>query len=320
MALIFCDSFDHYNLVSQKWTTPGGNINFGPDARTGIGCLIVSGLSGPSLGIPSATQLILGAAINTQGLGFAPFNFGLGSQLHVQIEIDGSISFVDGSGTRGTSVAGLFSANSYQYLEVKIIYTIGFTGTATIRLNGQVVLTSPWNINIPGLTDVFLRGPGAGLSANIDDLYLCDTSGTVNNDFLGAVRIYAEVPVANGTPIQFTPSDANPNWQIVSAVPPNLTEDVSGALGNTDQYVYHDNDIPAGSLVFGVQHCLCAQLDIAGSRSISSSVGGVVSSQQDALTLTPTIAHTPYDKNPATSSAWALTDFPGTQIGPSVTA
>jgi hypothetical protein len=164
-----------------------------------------------------------------------------------------------------------------------------------------------------------MTGPGGGLSANVDDFYICDNSGSRNNGFLGPIRIYAEVPVANGSPLQWTPS-AGQNYAIVAAIPPNTLQNVSSStVGQTDQYVYHDSDIPVGSLVFGVQHVICAQLGGAGARSIASDVNGNIGSS-NALSSSEHMITAPYDTNPATGNQWSLSDFPGTEFGPTVTA
>ena len=329
MSLVFIDSFDHYNSPPLKWTTGGSSsIDLtGTASRTGIGCLAISGLFAPSLGISPIGSIIVGGAYNTQQLGFDPIRlFNVGNELvQVLVNGDGSISIADITGTRAQSASGIVNTGTYNYIELKAIINSASSGTASVHLNGAAVpglSNIAWtpNLGLTTFTNVTMVGPGNGLTCYVDDFYICNTLGSVNNDFLGPIRIYCEMPVANGTPLQWTPSTTLPNYEIVNVIPPNAAQNVIGAaVSHTDQYVYRDNDVPANSLVFGVQHVLCAQLASAGSRNLASDVGGNVG-PSTALSTSQHMVITPYDTNPTTGNPWSLTDLPGTQFGPTVTS
>src|SRR5437764_673985 len=64
-------------------------------------------------------------------------------------------------------------------------------------------------------------GLGGVGRAYLDDLYVCDATGTTNNTFLGDVRVHTLVPSGNGTDSGLTGSDGNQvnNYQLVNTVP-----------------------------------------------------------------------------------------------------
>jgi hypothetical protein len=78
--------------------------------------------------------------------------------------------------------------------------------------------------------------------------------------------------------------------------------------------------IPAAVTVKAVQHSLLAVLDSAGSRSIASSVEGIVAPTSFALSTSEIQYSTPYDVDPSTAAPWVLSDVGIRKIGPNVTA
>jgi hypothetical protein len=91
-------------------------------------------------------------------------------------------------------------------------------------------------------------------------------------------------------------------------------------VGDIDQYQFEP---PSGVLppvqIPAVGVSLVAEIDAAGSRSIGAQIEGNASAGQ-ALTTAYGMVYVPFDINPVTGLPWALTDFPGTTIGPVVTA
>ena len=74
-----------------------------------------------------------------------------------------------------------------------------------------------------------------------DDLYVCDGSGSVNNDFLGDVRVVTVRPNGAGGSTQWTP-DSGSNYarvnETISGEDSNYVED--GTSGHEDRYAYGD--------------------------------------------------------------------------------
>jgi len=92
------------------------------------------------------------------------------------------------------------------------------------------------------------------VDVNYDDIYILDTTGSKNNDFLGDVRIDAVNPNGAGNYSQLTPS-AGSNYQCIDESAFDDSDYVEGAVdGNKDSYAYENVPTDLDDLaIFGVQ-------------------------------------------------------------------
>jgi hypothetical protein len=341
MAIIFLDSFDHYDTaqLSQKWSTAATALidTSGTRSRTGPGCILCFPF-GPELNFTPGPSYVMGIAYSAEAFtnndcmglisGTGVFR---NRQVRANVQTDGSIQILAGNDpfhtVLGQTAPNLLQANVYAYVEMKVS-AFSLTGTVTLRVNGQVVLVVTGNTDSDGsgtAQTFYIGGPGTGPTAAIDDLYLCNLinsgiPGQPNYDVLGAIRIYTQVPTANASPLQWTPL-AGTNFSEVNQIPPpgDASYVQDGNVGDVDQYVYGTAGIIPPVQIFGVQHILDGKLDVSGSRSIASDVSGVVAAGQ-ALSTSYNMVKTPYDGNPVSGAAWQLTDFATVRFGPKVTA
>jgi len=339
MPSLFVDSFAHYNtgqLLSKYDTVLNGAIIIGGGVpRTGTRCLqLTAGLGPTKQSLGTISDMLLCCAYQTTVPGgsiIAICNFladvGFNANC-VRLVLNGDLSVSavrSGGATLGLSAPGVFPLNVYNSVALRVKVANG-TGTCKVWINGSVVLNltgiSTTNLNNPALEYAtgFQLLSGLG-TTNIDDLYCLDCSNPAlpDSDFLGDCRVYAGTPVANGSPVNWTPLSGQ-NYANVNEIPPDGdTSYVSSAVvGTVDQYVYNAAGIPANSQIKFVQHVLDAEVD-SGSRSIASDVGGVVSATSFALSSGYVMYTTDYDTNPLTGVAWAGSDFPAS-FGPKVTA
>jgi hypothetical protein len=227
--------------------------------------------------------------------------------------------------TLATSVPGLVTFNSYNAIAIRVLMDINGNGIVQVWCNGVRVINATGLLTYGGaglnyINMVELMGPGGnGFTCYHDDVYVLDVSAAPNNTYLGALRLYALPPTANGAPVAWTPL-AGANWSEVNEVPPDgdTSYNSSGNVGDIDQYLYPLTGPPANSSIKFVQHELDMEVD-SGSRSVASDVAGVVNAAATALTNGYHIYPTPYDTNPATGVAWVAGDFP-LNAGPKVTA
>ena len=122
-----------------------------------------------------------------------------------------------------TSAGGQSFYNGvWHYVELKIGW--GTSASAEIRLDGLTVgsvsgVDTRSHASDPGYVQLCIGAPitvATGVAMYFDDFYLCNTSGVVNNDFLGPVKVYTLYPTANGSINQFTPVGAASNWDAVN--------------------------------------------------------------------------------------------------------
>lgn len=336
---IFGDGFDNYSTISDFWDNPGIDCSIRlttTGARTGIGFLTINSAAfGPIKTIPHNTNPLFAINWNSNAsgfcMGFMNFDADVGENatlLKLSVLTDGNVQV--NSGTYGgsqpllgrTFTPGLVIFNQYNSLAMQA--TIGLNGTVNVWVNGAQVLAltnvDTRHMNNTGLNyinGVQLMGPGGTPNCSIDDVYCLDCSVGPNTTFLGALRLYALAPVANAA-VQWTPL-ASTNWFEVSEVPPDgdTSYNSSGTVGQQDQYVYPLTGVPLGSAIKFVQHELDMRVD-SGSRSVASVAGGIVSASAAPLSTGYHIYPFPYDTNPVTGVAWAMSDFPF-NFGPGVT-
>ena len=335
MALIFCESFDHYDNTTDwtlKWGRPGvdGSVAISGTGRFGTNCLGWGGNSDndPYLRLAGKSTWIMGFAYRPNGPGpYAILNFTnvAGSVSHVILYSDslGHFYFKNGNGTAiGGVGTWVQKANVWSYLEIKLTISDS-AGVAALRVNGTLDLNNTSADTQNGATttvDHFQwRSNGSGeWGMSMDDLYICDDSGSVNNDFLGDIRVQRLLPSGAGNSTQWTAS-AGSNYQCVDDATPNADTDYVSetTAGEKDTYAF-GNLTPTSGTVKGVQTVIKARKDDAGTRSIAP-VYRPVSTDYDGTTVAVSDSYSYLreitEVSPETSAAWTIAEINGAEFG-----
>ncbi len=145
----------------------------------------------------------------------------------------------------GTS-AGTYSINTWYYIEVKYVFG-STTGAIQVKVNGSDVINLT-NIDSAGgaasINGFYLQSVSNFPWVYFDDFYLCDASGTTNNDFIGPLSVYTLPPSADSS-VQMTPSTGTTNYNLVDEAIANSTDYVTATAANqTDLYTMAN--LPAG--------------------------------------------------------------------------
>lgn len=178
------------------------------------------------------------------------------AQCGMYVNTDGSISLYTGGGKSttggavplatnrgtliGTSTAPALVANAWNHVEYKI--TIDDAAGATeVRVNGVEVLgltlssvDTKGTANTTATQVIFgtsLESGGGSpgyCSFYMRDFIVWDTSGTVNNDFLGTLGVYTLLPDADDT-LTWTPSTGSTGYDLVDEQTPDDADYVSAA-------------------------------------------------------------------------------------------
>ena len=235
MALLFIDGFDAYGTngfdadpVLQEAgyyefqsfnTVPIATIS--SDTRTGVGYSIITntwGHWGGGFGraFSLAQGIVLGVAIkNLQSsfnslveIGYNNLTGGGATQLTISYNGANGLTAQTGDGVHAYSSApNVLFEGVWQFMEVKYVLA-GGTPLLAIKLDGVVVLNSGagvvQNASQPALANYVNFGTSNPSSLMIDDLYLCDTTGSAFNDFLGDCVVHALLPSADADTNQFT--------------------------------------------------------------------------------------------------------------------
>lgn len=339
MALLFCDSFDHYTTseLTRKWAS--AHANFAIEAtggRRGGGCLRTDyGGNAATVGFAPTDVVVFGMAVklgqwsNTGDYGIAQLYSGGSTQIYFRIMSGGSVEVRDYSGGSLrliTSASAPISLDTWFYFEarVKISATVG---EVEVRINGSTI------INVTG-TDVRnnsdtvdtlqITGGGntAGIYQRIDDLYICDDAGSTCNTFLGDVRIDAYLPAANGNSSGFVGSDADStdNYLLVDETSPD--SDTTYVQSNTasakDTYAFTEMSHTPQSII-ATQLCAMGKKTDAGTRPIHLVTR---SGSTDYDTATALNFGTDYqvkrkvdEIDPATAAAWTKSNLNNAEFG-----
>jgi hypothetical protein len=295
MTMLFMDSFSHYSSshLSRKYNTvldPATiNASGGRNGNASLQVLLsnAQGQRGVSKTVTPHSTGTIGVAMNPSAVNGAADVYFLqildtGSpQLGVRLLADGRIGIYRGAlgssaqlGATTYAVAG----SSYHYYELK--YTIDVSvGALELRIDGDPKLTlTGQNTSATGnatANGFFLgvQNPSVGANRTItlqySDLVVMDDQGSLNNTFVGDVRVQALFPTSNGTTNDWTPSTGS-NYENVDDATPNDDTDYNSTSnpGDIDLFAYGALTPTAGA-VLGIQPVMCARKDDGGTRVIA---------------------------------------------------
>lgn len=334
MTLLFIDGFDHYTSnasVAAKWTAVSSTYPVGAatSGRRGGGALqLITNFATAQKTLPSTySTIIVGFARKTFNGTVEFLEIKEGSTIHLSFTYDtGKIKAWRGdkNGTLLGTSATTIDSTSWWYIEVKATISDSTGGSLEVRINGS----ADANLTLSGIDT--RNGGASGVVSNIylscegyvDDLYVCDTAGSTNNDFLGDCRIDTIYPAGAGNYTQFTPS-AGSNYACVDETAPNTTDYVSDATsGDIDSYACGDISALLSSSVYGAQVNAYAKKSDSGSRSLGtmarlSSTDSIGTST--ALGTSYGYISQIYETDPS-SAAWTRTNVNSAEFGVKVTA
>lgn len=341
MALRFLDGFDHYTTAASfgyKYNTY--TVSAVPTAgrRSGSNAARLGNYGGDYImkTLDDQTTWIVGFAYKREAAGNSELPLVQLRDSSGSIQIGLYMHCIDGllrlwRGDMSTLLATSSSAiplNTWCYIELKTFIN-DTTGTLELRVNGTTVATytgdTKQSSSLNTARTIRLAG---GVYSNaygyIDDLYVCDGTGTTNNDFLGDCRVDTLYPNGVGNSAQFTPTGSATNWENVDEIPPDedTSYNASGTAGAIDSFAFTDATILNAS-VFGVQANILARKDDAGTRTLRAvarvnganyegsdqSLGDTYLNQQQIWAL-----------NPATSVSWTEADINAAEFGYKVQA
>jgi hypothetical protein len=335
VTLLFMDGFDHYSNVLDKWTANDSMslVSAAKRFTTGQGArsALAQGYIRKALAT-TYTTLISGFAFKltsgfSNGLYIAAFDQGATTICRMKMNGIGQMFIENGSSTiiGAASVATQMSSTRFHYVEWKVLFSTT-VGTVVVKLDGTTIFNLS-GVNTGGAnSDNVQIGPvsggASGWNQDYDDFWVCDTSGSVNNDFLGDRRIYTLYPSGNGNYSQLarTGGTASGNYTAVQeAQQDSDTSYVSSATaGQIDSYAF--DDLPAtAATVNAVQFNQVARKDDAGTRQIAPFQRNVTT---DSVGATSANLSSSYDDirtisevSLQTASAWTVSEINASEFG-----
>jgi hypothetical protein len=198
-------------------------------------------------------------------------------------------------------------------------------GSYELRINESVEMSDTGvNTAESGGTNADVFHLRNAFSSTIDDWYICDSSGSTNNNFLGDCQIEGILPNGAGDKTEWSAQPAGNNYQRVDD-PQNAYSIADYVYDDTaaqgDLYEFADPGAIAGSIL-GIGIINFAALNSAGSRVVRNIFKTDGGGTEYDLTGSFTIASTDpagfmkiEELNPDTAIAWTEADLQNGQFG-----
>lgn len=243
---------------------------------------------------------------------------------HLYLEVTSSSVkvYIHNSGTADATIAeedfwGPVSSE-FVYIEIKLVID-GSAGSYEIRRDGVTIASNS------GLdTDNNSDGSGTKVAFYpndkqyyIDDFYICDGTGTTNNDFLGDSVITVIYPSSDIT-TEWGTYGGSTHYELIDDNPSDAdsTYIETGSTTTVDLFGFENSSV-TGSIL-GIQICgeFSSTSDVTNLRVVSSSTTsddvGIDNTTQSPLYITYTRI---LESDPNTSTSWALSDLNAAQFG-----
>ena len=254
MAMIFMDGFDYYSAtqMTRKWTAVSG-----PVLQTGVyGNGKAMAFNSASVNLPAnyATGLIgfhifVPSAFTAQTL----WQFKDAGTIQVDLRIDatGALFFTRNGTVLGSPSSNRLAANTWYWLEVKVTINSS-TGAAEVRVNGTSWLAlSAQNTQTSASAFFNQIGNAVGTGAWFwDSFHFWDTTGSLNNTWIGEHAISTLFPNGAGSHTDWTKSGGAANFSQVNENPADddTSYNFSNTAGQIDSYAMADLVQTAGTI------------------------------------------------------------------------
>jgi len=348
MALLFIDGFDHYDPQAlddfgQPWLARGKAAYLSPQATrvqgrrpSSFALRLPEGSGGGYVKNLESTKtsLIIGASIRVvpyENTYTEPLLLGVrdanAQVAHlVKIGEDGRLKLYrwqyGNENLISTSVATA-PARGWHYIELQV--TQGSSnGVLSVRINGVLAIQMNAQNTIQGggqLLTAFLGaipGQSCPLTLDVDDFYIADTTGTINNTFLGDVRVDALKAQADGSLNQWTVTPSGTAaWEAVSDED-ETTNITAPSAGLRQSFDVAPLPVMATPAVFGVQLTMLARKTDAGLGKLK---GLVVSGAQTAVSPEVILQEQQawqcalFERNPNGNVQWTEAAFNAAEFG-----
>ncbi len=214
---------------------------------------------------------------------------------------------------------------NWKFIEVKVVIHSS-SGSIVVKINGNEYLNIPTaNTSASGnnygnaikFGTVYISDWVNG--CYMDNVYICDGSGSINNNFLGDGVVKTLVPNEEGTYSQFTPSSGS-NFSCVNDLPTNNTNYVeSYTVNHKDSYRYQDLNISGTIRGIGVNVISRKQnLSNINYRPFIITNSTIYTGTQKAIeTLTTDYNNIQniWEVNPYTTNSWSVSDINNLECG-----
>jgi len=246
------------------------------------------------------------------------------NSLELETNASGTIYVKRSSTTLGTSgdsggEVNVFWDDAWHYIELKVVID---------------AVAGSWELRVDGIESASGSGVDTGTPASliefaadspgqfIDDIYICDGDGAINNDFLGPVFVEGILPNADGNSSEWTPSTGTDNYALIDENPSDLdgTDSVSTTTQNAKDTYGYENLTSSPDQILGVQvNTDARKLTIANQDLVHVARSGATEAEATPITVSDeanfaTVSGV-FEQDPATSTAWTPSGVDAAEFG-----
>jgi hypothetical protein len=332
VTLLFVEGYEDQLTTLGKYIS--GSLRDTGGGRSGGTAARPNGLNYQLRPADESDTLIVGLAFQWDGADQREFlelnsDGGVTTHLALWLRSTGQIVVRRGGGTGATvvgttAIATPLISGVWHYMEIKAKLH-DTTGTVDVRIDEVSVLSlTGQDTKNGGTKTVFDRVSFLGFDTWMDDVYVANTAGAVNNNFLGDCVVETLLPTGNGNSSVLVGSDGNStdNYLLVDEATPNTSDYVGSAVsGDKDTYAFGDITHTSGSIL-GVHVALYAAKTDAGARKIRSVVRSAGTDYGAATDQPISTTYAPYldvrETDPATAAAWTGSAVNAAEFGAEV--
>lgn len=246
-----------------------------------------------------------------------------------------------GEGAATLATVGPFWAGAWNHVQFKCRID-PVNGSYELKVNDVTEASDAGPVNTAGQgvanADRFRFNMDNGIrNCLMDHLVICDSTGSVNNDFLGDVVVASALPNADGDDTDWNTSSGGTHYLLVNETMPsnnvigqNDPERVTSETVNDIDRWHMQNlvttyGIPSGTAVHGISVETCAAMEASGNRDLRpvfKDTGGSTA-EGDSFNVSGTtfdVFVQIWEENPATATTWSLTSLDAGQFGVKVQA
>lgn len=329
--LEFMDGFDAYSAQSDvlaKWDSnstldPNAVVLVGKGRFNGGNCFLLHWF-GTSLHktLTSQKTRVVGAAVYpTFGDDhvFLAFTDAGTTQLDLRISASGLL-YVTQNGNELARSTQALAQKTWVYIEMKATIDSA-AGAFTVRVGGQ-----PWLTKSGVNTQTTANGSSQAIGflgygnddVWLDDVYVLNSTGTTNNDFLGDCKVLGILPSADGSNLAWTPLSGTTHFSQVTSSDGDTSYVSTATAGAIDTYKF-----PAQALngaILAVQTALSQRKSDTGARVTSSEYRSAAGTNYDganqfSLTASYSTGLQVYETDPGTGAQWTNAGLNGGEFG-----
>lgn len=343
MACVWIEGFESHRLSTQfarKYASQSGNMTLASGRVFGnAGGVQSAVMVTPSIGSGNTFVIGYGCRFTSHSTAVNSGNQGLyietgpNEQCHIEIEstISLGIRFLLKRGATTVATSSYFDFGVWHYFEWVITVRDGTDGAYELRHNGvQDISNTGVNLADNGTDgwDIFAFRYTSNVSTTLryDDMYVCDGTGSKNNDFLGPSVVEEVEVTANGATNDWGDSGGGVNSNNVDDSGGSSPDDVGtgGYINsdvNTDLDLFEMSDlVNITGTIHAVQLGLQMAMGAAGTRTVKAKYRDpdttVVDGASHVIDSTTYDEFTEvFDDNPNSAAAWDVADIDDGQFG-----